>query len=151
VVERASEQGITLPEGSVAQQFAELARTATRGDEASGALLRDSARYLAVAAQTMANLLDLELFVLTGPAFAMAGSLYVPVIQEHLDATFFARASHPARVVISSNAPYAAAIGGAALVLQSELSPRQVGSRVSMEGPAVGVGVGVGAGVGGTP
>jgi hypothetical protein len=47
--------------------------------------------------------------------------------------------------VISSNAPYAAAIGGAALVLQSELSPRQVGSRVSMDGPQVGVAAGVGA------
>ncbi len=140
VVERATEQGMALPEGSVAQQFAEIARTAARGDEAAGALLRDSARYLAVAAQTIANLLDLELFVLTGPAFAMAGSLYVPVMQEHLEATFFGRASHAARVVISSNAPYAAAIGGAALVLQSELSPRQVGSRVSIETPAVGVG-----------
>jgi predicted NBD/HSP70 family sugar kinase len=101
------------------------------------ALLQDSARYLAAGAQTLANLLDLELLVLTGPGFAMAGSQYLPVMQEHLDATFFARRAHGVRVLISSNAPYAAAIGATALVLQSELSPRQAGSRVSVESQAL--------------
>lgn len=133
VVERALERGMDLPGVSVATRFAEIARAAARGDVVAVELLQDSARYLAVATQTVANLLDLELFVLTGPAFALAGSLYLPVMQEHLDATFFARGAHAARVVISSIAPYSAAIGATALVLQSELSPRQTSSRVSVE------------------
>jgi predicted NBD/HSP70 family sugar kinase len=137
VVQRAAEVGLELPGSSVAQAFAEIARMAARGDEVAVGLLQDSARYLAVAAQTLANLLDLELLVLTGPGFAMAGSQYLPVMQEHLDATFFARQAHSARVLISSNAPYAAAIGATALVLQSELSPRQAGSRVSVESQAL--------------
>ena len=37
------------------------------------------------------------------------------------------------RVTISSNAPEAAAVGAAALVLQSELAPRQAGLRMPLE------------------
>ena len=39
------------------------------------------------------------------------------------------------RVTISSNAPEAAAVGAAALVLQSELAPRQAGVRMQLELP----------------
>ena len=98
-------------------------------------LLQRSARYLAVAAQTLANVLDLELVILTGPAFALAGSLYLPEIERRLGQSFFARGSHPVRVTISSNAPEAAAVGAAALVLQSELAPRQAGVRMPLELP----------------
>lgn len=88
-------------------------------------LVLRSARYLAVAAQALANILDLDQVVLTGPSFALAGSLYVPAIRERLARSFFARASHPVDVVISPHASDAAAIGGAALVLQGELAPRR--------------------------
>ena len=98
-------------------------------------LLERSSRYLGVAAQTLANVLDLELVVLTGPAFALAGSLYLPEIERLLGQSFFARGSHPVRVTISSNAPEAAAVGAAALVLQSELAPRQAGLRMPLELP----------------
>jgi len=93
-------------------------------------ILQRSARYVGVAAQTLANVLDLELVVLTGPAFALAGSLYVPEVERRLAQSFFARGSHPVRVAISTNAPEAAAVGAAALVLQSELAPRQAGMRM---------------------
>ena len=124
VVAAARAAGVELPGVGVAEDFAALSRTAMREDGPARDLLQRSARYLAVAAQALANILDLDLIVLTGPSFALAGSLYVPTIREHLDRTFFGRATHPVDVVISPHASEAAAIGGAALVLQSELAPR---------------------------
>jgi predicted NBD/HSP70 family sugar kinase len=124
VVAAAREAGLKLPGTGVAGDFASLARAATRGEGLPRTLLLRSARYLGVAAQALANILDIDLVVLTGPSFALAGSLYVPAIREQLEHTFFARASHPVDVIISSHASEAAAVGGAAMVLQSELAPR---------------------------
>jgi predicted NBD/HSP70 family sugar kinase len=133
VVAAAREAGLKLPGTGVAGDFASLARAATRGEGVPRTLVLRSARYLAVAAQALANILDLDQVVLTGPSFALSGSLYVPAIREQLSRTFFARASHPVEVVISAHALEAAAVGGAALVLQSELAPR----RSSRQLPAV--------------
>lgn len=129
VVAAAREARLQLPGTDAAGDFAFLARAAMRGEGVPRTLLLRSARYLGVAAQTLANILDLDLVVLTGPSFALAGSLYVPAIREQLARSFFARASHPVDVVISPHASEAAAIGGAALVLQSELAPRQSSQR----------------------
>lgn len=134
VVATAAERGIELPgDRPVSAHFATVARAALAGDPVASEILADSARYVGVAAQTLANVLDLELVVLTGPAFALAGALYLPVVQAQLSRSFFARGSHPVRVTISSNAPEAAAVGGAALVLQSELAPRHSGVRLPAE------------------
>ncbi|GIG22338.1 sugar kinase [Cellulomonas chitinilytica] len=130
VVAAARDAGVELPGRGVSEDFAVLARAAARGEEQPMRILRRSARYVGVAAQTLANVLDLELVVLTGPAFALAGSLYVPEVERRLAQSFFARGSHPVRVAISTNAPEAAAVGAAALVLQSELAPRQAGMRM---------------------
>lgn len=130
VVAHAAQVGLALPGRTVSEDFATLARAAARGDAAPMAILRESAEYVAVAAHTLANLLDLDTVVLTGPAFALAGSLYLPVVQERLAAGFFARGAHAVHVRISAHASEAAAVGGAALVLQSELAPRQQGMRV---------------------
>ncbi|GAA3761885.1 ROK family transcriptional regulator [Salinactinospora qingdaonensis] len=115
---------------SLAAEFAAIARAARRGEPAAHALLERSARYLAVAARTLANLMDLELLVLTGPSLAMADSIYLPAIQEELDRTFFARAAHPVTVRLSSLAATAPAIGAATMVLQSELVPLHQGLRL---------------------
>jgi predicted NBD/HSP70 family sugar kinase len=133
VVTRAAEAGIALPGRSVSEDFAALARAAARGEQEPVRLLADSARYLAAAAQVLANVLDLDLVVLTGASFAHAGSLYLPVVQERLSGGFFARATHDVRVTISSHASEAAAVGGAALVLQAELAPRQAGLRMVVD------------------
>ncbi|MGY4645591.1 ROK family protein [Cellulomonas sp. URHB0016] len=130
VVAAAREAGVELPGRVVSEDFAVLARAAARGEQQPMELLQRSARYVGVAAQTLANVLDLELVVLTGPAFALAGSLYVPEVERRLARSFFARGSHPVRVAISTNAPEAAAVGAAALVLQSELAPRRAGMRM---------------------
>ena len=135
VVAAAREAGLELAGRNVAENFGSLARAASRGEAVPMQLLQRSSRYLGVAAQTLANVLDLELVILTGPAFALAGSLYLPEIERRLGQSFFARGSHPVRVTISSNAPEAAAVGAAALVLQSELAPRQVGVRMPLELP----------------
>jgi len=133
VVARAVEAGVELPGRSVTEDFAALARAAARGDEVPVRLLAQSARYLAAAAQALANVLDLDLVVLTGASFAHAGSLYLPIVQERLTEAFFARATHDVRVTISSHASEAAAVGGAALVLQAELAPRQAGLRMVVD------------------
>ncbi|MGV8976626.1 MAG: ROK family transcriptional regulator [Cellulomonas sp.] len=133
VVDAARTTELLLPGVGVAENFAAVARAATRGEPTARSLLLNSARYLALAAQALANILDLDRVVLTGPSFALAGSLYVPVIQQRLDESFFARGSHRVEVVISNRAAEAAAVGGAALVLQSELAPRSSNPRGPLE------------------
>ncbi len=70
----------------------------------------------------MMSLFDLDLIVLAGPSFAAAGPIYQSVIQEETDRRAFARRAHPLRVIASASGADAAAIGGAVLVLQSELA-----------------------------
>ncbi|WP_410539498.1 ROK family protein [Streptomyces sp. KL2] len=115
---------------SVTADFAAVTRAARRGEPGARALLERSARYLAVAARTLANIMDLELLVLTGPSLAIAGSVYLPVVREELDRAFFSRAAHPVAVRLSRSAATAPAIGAAAMVLQSELVPLRQGLRL---------------------
>jgi len=63
--------------------------------------------------------------VLTGPSFGVAGSVYLPVVRRELENRYFARGNHAVGVTISPHAYEAAAVGAAAMVLQSELVPRQ--------------------------
>ncbi|MFD0776153.1 ROK family protein, partial [Streptomonospora algeriensis] len=107
-----------------------VARAARRGDPGARAIVDSSARYLAVATRTLANVLDLDRVVLTGQSLAVAGSMYLPVVQEELDRAFFSRATHPVAVQISTSAATAPAIGAATMVLQSELVPLQPGTRI---------------------
>ncbi|UVS78135.1 ROK family transcriptional regulator [Actinokineospora sp. UTMC 2448] len=128
---------------SVSADFAAVSRAARKGEPAALELLERSARYLAVATRTLANVMDLEAVVLTGPSFAIAGAIYLPIVQEELDRAFFSRANHPVRVRLSASAATASAIGAAAMVLQSELVPlhhglRLPGNLVESEPPPVG-------------
>lgn len=126
VVAHARERGLDLgpADRPVLAAFAELARRALRGEPAATELVAQSAGYVAVAAQTLANMYDVDLLVLTGPAFAVAGPLYLPAVSRRLAETFFARGSGPVEVRLSTHGAEASAIGAAALVLQSELAPR---------------------------
>ncbi|MFD4668617.1 ROK family protein [Lentzea sp. NPDC058450] len=114
----------------VSADFAAIGRAARQGDARAVALLERSARYVAAATRTLANLLDLEVLVLTGPSFAIAGSVYLPVLRAELDTAFIARDVHPISVRLSPAAASASAIGAAAIVLQSELVPRRQGLRL---------------------
>ena len=119
--------GPQSPGSSTASDFAKVARAALRDEAGARELLERSACHLAVAIRTLANIMDLELVVLTGPSLAIAGSVYLPLVQAELDRSFFARARHPIIVQLSRSAATSAAIGGAALVLQKELVPLRQG------------------------
>lgn len=110
---------------TTAADFAAVARAALAGSTGALALLERSARYLAVATRTLVNVMDTDLVVLTGPSFAAAGSVYLPIIQADLDRAFFSRSTHPVLVRLSPVATTAAATGAAAMVLQSELVPQR--------------------------
>ncbi|MBW4033625.1 MAG: ROK family transcriptional regulator [Acidobacteria bacterium] len=109
------------------EDFKSIARAATHSDELALALITESAEHLATAVVSLANLFDLDSVSLAGPAFAIAGSLYVRIIAERLEREFFARAHHGIRVRLSTHVSDAAAVGGAALVLQTILAPRTMG------------------------
>jgi len=127
VVGEALELGVPLTGSSVAENFAQLAAAAARGEQPARGLLERSAQVVAVAAQTLANVMDLGHIVLTGPVVAIAADIYEPAVEAQLKGTFFARLNHRIRVAVSANAAQAAAVGGAALVLHTELAPRLPG------------------------
>jgi predicted NBD/HSP70 family sugar kinase len=107
--------------------FRAIATAASRGDAFANALLESSAAYLAESALNAANLFDLDSISLAGPAFAVAGPIYVKAVRNRVAERFFARANHPVAVRLAANVTDAAAIGAATLVLQSELAPRSMG------------------------
>ncbi|QDZ15125.1 ROK family transcriptional regulator [Humibacter ginsenosidimutans] len=107
--------------------FRLIAKASVRGDRGAGALIDRSAAHLASGVLTMANLFDLDSVSLAGPAFAVAGPAYVRAISARLESDFFGRAQHQVAVRLSADVSDAAAVGGAALVLQSELAPRTMG------------------------
>jgi len=98
-------------------------RAAIGGDPDARSLIEYSARYLGYAAVSLVNLFDLERIVLAGPSFAIAGALYLPIVQAELDGACFARRAHPVIASLSASGADAAAVGGAVLVLRSELTP----------------------------
>ena len=102
--------------------FERIAAAAQAGDATARGLIERSAGYLGAAAVTMATLFDLDLIVLAGHSFAAAGSIYRPLIEREVQQRSFARRAHPVRVAVSVSGSDAAAIGGAVLVLQSELA-----------------------------
>lgn len=107
--------------------FAVISTAAVHGDPLALELVNESARYLAGAVVSMANILDLDSIVLCGPSFAIAGSLYLIAVRDRMAQDFFARTRHSVRISLSAQMSDAAAVGGAALVLQQKLSPRAIG------------------------
>jgi predicted NBD/HSP70 family sugar kinase len=103
-------------------EFARIAAAANAGDPDARGLVERSARYLAVAAVTLTTLFDLDLVVLAGASFSVAGTMYQTLIQQEVDRRCFARRAHSVRVVPSVNGSDAAAVGAAALVLQTQLT-----------------------------
>ncbi|RKS06668.1 putative NBD/HSP70 family sugar kinase [Nocardiopsis sp. Huas11] len=122
-------QGADGPPPSVAAGFAAVVRAARRGEPTARALLDRSARRLAVAVRGLANVMDLDLLVLTGASLSVAGPVYLPAIRRELDQAFFARGTHGVEVRMSTSAETAPAIGAATLVLQSQLVPLRGGPR----------------------
>jgi len=101
--------------------FAAVARAARAGAPGCRALLEDSARYVAAAAESVVNLLDVDLLVLTGPGFAAASFVYGPAITDRIAAADTRTWRRAVSVTVSLAAATASATGAAALVLQSSL------------------------------
>jgi predicted NBD/HSP70 family sugar kinase len=115
----AAEAGLDGGSRGVAAGFAAVARAARAGAPACLALLTASAEYVAAAAESVVNLLDLDLVVLTGPGFAAASFVYGPAIQRRI-APADARTWHRSvTVTVSLAASTASATGAAAMVLRS--------------------------------
>jgi predicted NBD/HSP70 family sugar kinase len=121
VVAKARAAGLDLgsPRRTGVAAFAAIARLALTGDSRADAILRDSASWLALGAQTITNMYDVQLLVLTGPAFAVAGTIYLPIIQERILSSAFGRAVNT-EVVLDERGHDAAAIGAALMMLRSE-------------------------------
>ncbi|MEZ0491463.1 ROK family protein [Kineococcus sp. TBRC 1896] len=107
---------------AVSTDFAAVARAARTGGSACRGLLDESARYVAAAAETLVNLLDLDLLVLTGPGFAAAPALYSTAITDRFGAASSRVWRRPVTVTVSSAAATAPAVGAAALLLQERLT-----------------------------
>ncbi|MFE3457925.1 ROK family protein [Nocardiopsis aegyptia] len=123
------DRGVDGPLPSVAAEFTAVVRAARRGEPTARVLLDRSARRLAVAVRGLANVMDLDLLVLTGTSLSAAGPVYLPAIRRELDQAFSARGTHGVEVRMSSSAETAPAIGAATMVLQSQLVPLRAGRR----------------------
>lgn len=102
--------------------FSAIARAARSGGSACRSILDDSARYVAAAAETLVNLFDVDLLVLTGPGFAAAPALYSTAITDRIGAARSRVWGRPVTVTVSTAAATAPAVGAAALLLQDRLS-----------------------------
>lgn len=114
--------GLSWAPGAVARDFDLLARAAIAGHAAAGVLVSRAAGQLAAGVVTLANLLDVDRVVLSGPGVAVAGSIYARATVDALARTAFSRGVHTTRVEVSTDPRDAAAIGAAALVVQRALS-----------------------------
>jgi predicted NBD/HSP70 family sugar kinase len=106
---------------STITEFAAVARAARAGGAACRALLERSARYVAAAAESVVNLLDIDLLVLTGPGFAASSFVYGPAITGRIAAADARTWHRSVSVTVSLAAATASATGAAALVLQSSM------------------------------
>ncbi|HVQ92472.1 MAG TPA: ROK family transcriptional regulator [Mycobacteriales bacterium] len=122
----AARLGLDRDGADLIADFALIAGAAMTGDPTARALIEKSARYVGYAAVTLTNLFDLDRIVLAGPSFTPAGSIYQSMVQAVLDRATFARAAHRVQVALSASGSDAAAVGGAALVLRGELTPRHL-------------------------
>ena len=111
------------PGGTTSRAYDALARAAVRGDADAYRILDEAAGYLAVAATSMVNLVDLARLVLTGPGVALAGSVFARRLRAHLAETAHARRHHSVSVELSAQPRDAAAIGAATLVVQAAVAP----------------------------
>ncbi|GAA1695275.1 ROK family transcriptional regulator [Glycomyces endophyticus] len=99
--------------------FDRIARAWRAGDRVAAAMLEQSARWIGQAAVTLVNLFDLDTVVLAGPAFTVAGNLYRDHVAAELERLALSRALIRPKVLVSSDAGSAAALGGALHVLRT--------------------------------
>lgn len=113
--------GLTGAEDRVRAEFAGIAAAAADGDPACLAVISESARYVSAAILSLTNVMDLDQVVLSGPAFAEAGSIYLRAAQEAVTQLSFMRQVHPVSIELSQLGLRSAAIGAATVALDANL------------------------------
>lgn len=113
-------------EGDPFEDFTRVATAAAHGDALANELIGASADLLSEAVLSLADILDLDSIALAGPAFAIAGPIYLMSVQNKLAANRGARRLHRIDVNLSHHVVDAAAVGAATIVLQRELAPRSI-------------------------
>lgn len=101
-----------------------LCEAADEGDERAIDILQQSAMRIARAVTLIAGMLDTELVVCGGPAWAPAAHHYLPVIQAHVRERFELRAVHEVEVSGTALGASVTAIGAACLVLDERYAAR---------------------------
>ncbi|HWG22966.1 ROK family transcriptional regulator [Actinospica sp.] len=101
-----------------------LCAAAAAGDPLARTVVDRVAGYLSDVAVSVANMLDVELFVLGGPALGPVGGIYREAIDEALSARPIARRVHKAPVSLSPAGSGAGAIGAASLVFHRAFAPQ---------------------------
>ena len=97
--------------------YSSLARAAVDGNESARAIIASAAKALGAAIVSVANVLDLDQVVLTGPALDVAGPLIVDEVGRIVSQTVFAREAHPVHIRLSASRDDPAAVGAATLVI----------------------------------
>ena len=101
-----------------------LCAAAAEGDPLAREVVDRVAGYLADVAVSVANMLDVELFVIGGPALGPVGEIYREAVAEALASRPIARRVHQAPVSLSPAGSSAGAIGAASLVFHHSFAPQ---------------------------
>lgn len=120
VVAKAHAAGIDTgaADRSVTAAFVAVCQRARGGDPRAAEVVREAAEWLAIGAQAVTTMYDSRILVLTGPAFAAAGALFLPAAKDRILSSSFGRAAD-IEVVIDERGHDAAAIGAAVMMLQT--------------------------------
>jgi predicted NBD/HSP70 family sugar kinase len=103
---------------------AALCTAAYKGDPLARSVVDRVAGQLADVAVGIANMLDIELIVLGGPALGPVGEVYRAAVDEALESRPIARRIHQTRVSLSPAAQDAGAVGAASLVFHRSFAPQ---------------------------
>ncbi|MFC5824509.1 ROK family transcriptional regulator [Nonomuraea insulae] len=103
---------------------AAICAAAAAGEPEARRVIERVAERLADAAVSVVNMLDIDLFVLGGPALREVGEIYREVIARAVSDRPLARRLHAVRVETSPHPDDAAAIGAASLVFHATYAPR---------------------------
>jgi predicted NBD/HSP70 family sugar kinase len=124
----------------VRADFAAIAAAAAGGDTECLPIIEESAQHVSAAILSFANVMDLDRVVLSGPAFAEAGSVYLRSAVAAAERLFFLRQVHPITVELSQLGLKSAAIGAATVALQGNLTEASAGRATARSVRSAGTG-----------
>lgn len=118
---------LTGADDRIRPEFAAIAGAAEAGDAGCLRLIEESARYVGAAILSLANVMDLDRVVLSGPTFTEAGSIYLRAARDAVGRLSFMRQVHPVTIELSQLGLQSAAIGAATVALDGNLLTTKTG------------------------